>query len=606
MRTASTASEVAPPRRRVWRWLALAVGGLLATVGALIVLLPVDGTEQGLSCGGAPAVAAAAGIDTAADGDGHACRAEARSNVAGGMLVLLLPGVLLLGSQLARRRSGPAAPGPDDRSRTPLDREPVDRPPASRATPGLGRRSPADAAPSDATPDGPMALYLRPTTTAWMLLFAPALFLMPPLMWVAARAGRLGLRRQPVLTLDDSGLTDHRYGVVLPWHLVRRVTRVGTGRYQGIAVEVSELRALRPPWRLGPAMRWLAFRMTNGRRLVRLPTWGIDGVEAFVDAAAARVGPHRDRLPDRLVAYRPSWWLAGLPGGAGIFVLALHIYLDPEGWDGADLGVLAVGGLILLWRGGAALRTRPVLVLDRDGLIHRRRPRLRLRWDEVASVALALHGGPDEKDRLVVQLTSAAPTTDPLPDGGQHATRSLPLEGLSAPSHEIARVAEHLHARARGRLIADEGETVDARPRPLAAVAAVAAALAVGVVGWTTRPSPEVALRPGDCYAWVHKFERAERAGCTDPHDLEIYRVLVHPADAGAIFPGDGSLREWASRRCDHGFMTYVGQPETADDGLTYTVWLPTPAQWDDGGRDVACMVASDRAGRLTSPARAD
>jgi hypothetical protein len=72
----------------------------LIGIGALLVLIPVDGSDAGRSCGNAPSVVAAIGLDTAAEGDGGWCRLQARSRVAVGMLVLVLPGALLLRWQL--------------------------------------------------------------------------------------------------------------------------------------------------------------------------------------------------------------------------------------------------------------------------------------------------------------------------------------------------------------------------------------------------------------------------------------------------------------------------------------------------------------------------
>lgn len=94
------AHEQARPRARPRRWtrrrILIAVGGcLLVGLGALMVLTPVDGDDEGRSCGGAPAVAAAVGLDSAAEGDGGWCRSEGRWRLAVGVL-FILPGALLL------------------------------------------------------------------------------------------------------------------------------------------------------------------------------------------------------------------------------------------------------------------------------------------------------------------------------------------------------------------------------------------------------------------------------------------------------------------------------------------------------------------------------
>jgi hypothetical protein len=223
------------------------------------------------------------------------------------MLVFVLPGAFLLRWQLrAARRDLLADADPTGESQ-------------SADTSGWSP-SPRDAvpdvvAPSDVVPGSRVDLCLGRQQAGVLLLVAPMLFFLPPVMWVAARAGVLGLKHRPVLTLDDAGLTDHRYGVELPWRLVRGVTLVGRGGQRYIAIDVSDLRPLRPPWRLGAALRWSALRMSCSSQRIRLGAWGIDGIEAFVEKAASRIRPrpgHRCRTPHPLpvvvVAHRASGW----------------------------------------------------------------------------------------------------------------------------------------------------------------------------------------------------------------------------------------------------------------------------------------------------------
>src|SRR5262245_42487795 len=93
-----------PPIWPRWRRILVTVGALLVGLGALIVLTPTDGADAGRSCGSAPSVAMALGLDTAAPGDGEWCRSEGQTDALIGTLVFLLPAALLLACH--RRRAG--------------------------------------------------------------------------------------------------------------------------------------------------------------------------------------------------------------------------------------------------------------------------------------------------------------------------------------------------------------------------------------------------------------------------------------------------------------------------------------------------------------------
>src|SRR5262245_54705216 len=96
-----------PPIWPRWRRIPVTVGVLLVGLGALIVLTPTDGADAGRSCGSAPSVAMALGLDTAAPGDGEWCRSEGQTDALIGTLVFVLPGALLLAWQWRRARRDP-------------------------------------------------------------------------------------------------------------------------------------------------------------------------------------------------------------------------------------------------------------------------------------------------------------------------------------------------------------------------------------------------------------------------------------------------------------------------------------------------------------------
>jgi hypothetical protein len=537
---------------------------VLVGLAAVVFVAPVDVDDEGHECGGAPAAAVALGVDTAAPGDGDACRFEARSTVLFVMLLFLLPGALLLWRQWWRWRGVEV-----------VDTAPPPGSPNGVEPRGAGRPDDAlaGASVSPGLVSGQRAdLYLSQRKTLVLLLVAPCMFFLGPIAWVAFRAGRLGLQRRPVLSLDDTGLTDHRFGIVVPWSLVHGVELVGSQ----VAIDVGDFRP-RPGWRPGAVMRWLALRLSTTRRRIQLDVSGIEGVEAFVSEAASLGRPRPGQLPDRLVLYQWSWWLAGIPGSAALAVLLLHLYYDPDGLP-ADGLVLIPAALWLLWRGLRAVRGRPLLVVDRDGMTASRRPAFHATWDQVSAVEFR-RAGKEGTNQLLVRL-HASPVH-----------RSVNLDGLSVPAQEIAEVAERLHARHRDGTITDRSQTIGSRPSRLVAAGAVAVALVVATVGWYALPSGGFAA--GDCYR-RSGWDQVRWAPCDEPHDGEVLLVLEHPADGATKHPGNGALSNWAAPRCDAAFASYVGRPEGADDELTYQMWRPEGQAWAEGDRTIVCVVVNE------------
>jgi hypothetical protein len=178
----------------------------------------------------------------------------------------------------------------------------------------------------------------------------------------------------------------------------------------------------------------------------------------------------------------------------------------------------------------------------------------------------------------------------------------LGLDGFSTPAHEIANVAEHLHAGPQDGVATYSPAIIEGRPNRLAAGAAIATAIMVAGIGWYTRPSQD--LESGDCYRRANANE-LRSVPCDQPHDGEILLVLDHPADDAEPFPGNYTLGTWANVRCDPAFKSYVGRPESADDGLTYRVGVPSRATWTEGDRRIVCAVVSESGKQLSTAASA-
>jgi hypothetical protein len=265
----------------------LAVVGVLfflLAIGPLFVVIPAEDDHEDPVCG-APSVVVALGVDAADPGYEESCRKLARRAVAFSIMVTLL-GVLLMWPWWRWRDDEviEALPplGP------PNGIEPSPRAPPTDALPGVS-------ASSSLVPVEPVDLYLSPRRAVVLLMLVPFVIFLPPLMWVGVRAGRLGLQRRPALTLDDTGLTDHRFGIVVPWNFVHGITLVDATL--GLFVEVGDFRP-RPGWRPGGVMRWLALQLFRTRRELRLTVRGLEGVEAFANEAARRSrrgAPYRRR-----------------------------------------------------------------------------------------------------------------------------------------------------------------------------------------------------------------------------------------------------------------------------------------------------------------------
>lgn len=78
---------------------------------------------------------------------------------------------------------------------------------------------------------------------------------------------------------------------------------------------------------------------------------------------------------------------------------------------------------------------------------------------------------------------------------------------------------------------------------------------------------------------------------CDDPHDNEVYAVLKLP---DGDFPGAAQVMRSAQDGCLDAFESAVGQ--SYERSALFATWiLPTRASWQDGDRDVVCVLFADR-----------
>ncbi len=121
-----------------------------------------------------------------------------------------------------------------------------------------------------------------------------------------------------------------------------------------------------------------------------------------------------------------------------------------------------------------------------------------------------------------------------------------------------------------------------------------------------------VNLIDGDCI--VDDAPASERASgralfgertvpCTDPHNLEVYHVLRHPAVRSAQFPGDDSLYDRGFSQCAGAFEEYIGAPYLHSGYVMSPVW-PTVDEWKRGTRTIVCVLERSDGGRWVGQAR--
>jgi len=78
---------------------------------------------------------------------------------------------------------------------------------------------------------------------------------------------------------------------------------------------------------------------------------------------------------------------------------------------------------------------------------------------------------------------------------------------------------------------------------------------------------------------------------CTGAHDGEVFAVVTHPAAAGAAYPGDDALADFAASECLQRFPAYTGSAYD-DSDLDVGSVRPDRQSWGDKhDRQVACVL---------------
>jgi hypothetical protein len=112
-------------------------------------------------------------------------------------------------------------------------------------------------------------------------------------------------------------------------------------------------------------------------------------------------------------------------------------------------------------------------------------------------------------------------------------------------------------------------------------------------------------LKAGDCFKRPSgRFNNVKTVPCDKEHDLEVYAVLDHPADAKAPFPGMDDLVRYANPLCLAQFRPYAGVP-FEQLSLKDVYITPRESAWKDGARRLVCAVGSGNDQPTTKSIRA-
>ena len=119
------------------------------------------------------------------------------------------------------------------------------------------------------------------------------------------------------------------------------------------------------------------------------------------------------------------------------------------------------------------------------------------------------------------------------------------------------------------------------------AVVGIAAVLVLSQFATETTPLEELAA--GDCIIEPEGLlvEEVDRVDCAEPHNYEVFAIY---RESGGPYPGDEGLFTLAEVECGTYFESYVGVPFSESD-VWYTYFTPTEEGWEQGNRDVTCML---------------
>ncbi len=141
---------------------------------------------------------------------------------------------------------------------------------------------------------------------------------------------------------------------------------------------------------------------------------------------------------------------------------------------------------------------------------------------------------------------------------------------------------------------------------------------------WRVEPAPDLAraaraeldrtgpttaidtLQIGDCFQdplGGAEVDAVPIAACSQPHDNEVYAILIVQEGPNAPYPGPLQMRATADGECQADpFEAYIGQHYLLTD-LEAVAYYPSQARWAAGDREILCVV-SDPVGQVSGSLR--
>lgn len=107
-------------------------------------------------------------------------------------------------------------------------------------------------------------------------------------------------------------------------------------------------------------------------------------------------------------------------------------------------------------------------------------------------------------------------------------------------------------------------------------------------------------LSVGDCFNDPDDFNQVsdvEIVDCDESHDTEVFATYEIP---GSTFPGVAALGDNAEDNCIARFKPYVGA-DYMDSSLNVSYFYPTDASWEQGDREIICVLYDRSYNKLTA-----
>lgn len=97
-------------------------------------------------------------------------------------------------------------------------------------------------------------------------------------------------------------------------------------------------------------------------------------------------------------------------------------------------------------------------------------------------------------------------------------------------------------------------------------------------------------LAVGDCFndQDATEIDSVQAIPCSDAHDYEAY--LAFDMSSAESYPGDDAITQAAEDGCVAEFPNFVGKPYE-ESTLDYSYLTPTEGSWENGDREILCIV---------------